>query len=314
MEKAENKKIEEISGRKYLCIDVGGTAIKYAVLEEKTRFCEKGIMKTPYDGVEAYLDALEEIYKKYEGNIEGIAMSVPGIIDSEKGICITGGNLTYIENFPLVSELQKRCNVPITVINDAKAAAMAEAKWGSLSDGSDGVVIVLGTGVGGAIVKDGRVHMGRHFSAGEFSFLMADDSGNALDNTWGILSGKKNLNALVAKAINKDEKDINGFKIFEWANEGDERVLGALDTFTKTIAYMIVNLQLVLDPERFVIGGGISQQPLLLEYIQKNLDYYYSCYPAQLDPFPRAKVVTCKYFNDSNLIGALAYFLSQQKN
>lgn len=296
--------------RKYLCIDVGGGSIKYAIIDRELHFYEKGNVVTPYEGVEKYLDVLEEIYQKYHTKVCGIAMSVPGIIDSKNAICISGGNLTYINRFPLGLELEKRCQVPVTVMNDAKAAAMAEAKWGSLVDCNDGVVIVLGTGVGGAFVKNGQVHMGKNFSAGEFSFLMADMSEDIPDNTWGVLSGKEHLNELVAKARGERPENITGFKVFQWANEGDEKVLEALDSFTKTVAYMIVNLQLILDPDRFAIGGGISRQPLLLKYIQKNLDYYYSLYPEHFEVFPRAEVVTCKYFNDSNLIGALGYYLS----
>lgn len=297
--------------KKYLCLDVGGSSIKYALIDKKLHFYEKGNVITPYEGAEKYLDVLESIYQKYSRIVDGIAMSVPGIIDSENGICITGGNLTYIHNFPLVSELEKRCKVPVTIMNDAKAAAMAEAKWGALSDCKDGVVIVLGTGCGGALVKNGTVHMGKHFSAGEFSFLMTDPSGNFSDNTLGVLSGKDYLNKLAAKARGESVEHITGFQVFQWANEGDERILQVLDTFTQTIAYMIVNLQLIFDPDRFVIGGGISQQPLLLKYIQKNLDKYYALYPEDFKLFPRAEVTVCKYFNDSNLIGALGYYLSK---
>ncbi|MGN0465762.1 MAG: ROK family protein [Lachnospiraceae bacterium] len=296
--------------KKYLCIDVGGSSIKYAIMDRGLRFFEKGNIPTPYEGIEKYLDVLEEIYQKYSTIVSGIAMSVPGIIDSKNGICITGGNLTYIKNFPLGSELEKRCEVPVTIMNDAKAAAMAEAKWGALSDCNDGVVIVLGTGVGGAFVKNGEVHMGKNFSAGEFSFIMTDQTGNIPKNTWGILSGKENLNTMAAMARGENLENVTGFEVFKWANEGDERVLEVLDSFTKTIAQMIINLQLILDPDRFVIGGGISQQSILMEYIQKNLDYYYSLYPTPFEDFPRAKVQTCQYFNDSNLIGALGYYLS----
>ena len=306
------KEKEEME-KKYLCIDVGGGSIKYAIMDRKLHFYEKGNIVTPYEGVEKYLDALEGIYQKYHAEVCGIAMSVPGIIDSKKGICISGGNLTYIRKFPLGPELEIRCQVPVTVMNDAKAAAMAEAKWGALANCNDGVVIVLGTGVGGAFVKDGQVHMGKHFSAGEFSFLMTDMSEKIPDNTWGVLGGKEHLNKLAAKAKGESPKNITGFKVFEWANDGDEKVLEALDSFTKTIAYMIVNLQLILDPDRFAIGGGISQQPLLLEYVQKNLDYYYSLYPEHFEEFPRAEVVTCEYFNNSNLIGALGYYLDRVK-
>ena len=82
----------------------------------------------------------------------------------------------------------------------------------------------------------------------------------------------------------------------------------ALDQFTRSIAHMIVNLQIIYDPDRFAIGGGISRQPLLLKYIQKNLDYFYSQFKW---PGQSADVTTCKFFNDANLIGAYSYFLSR---
>ena len=152
--------------KKCLCIDVGGTAIKYGLIDSEVNLTDKGEVPTPYDGVEAYLDVLERLYRGVEDKVQGIAMSVPGVIDSENGICVSGGNLRFIENFNLAGELGRRVKVPVTVMNDAKSAAMAEARWGALADCRDGVVIVLGTGIGGALIKDGRVHFGKNFAAG----------------------------------------------------------------------------------------------------------------------------------------------------
>ena len=137
---------------KCLCVDVGGSAIKYGIIGPDLKLTDKGDIPTPHGGVEPYLAALEKLYKSVEGQVQGIAMSVPGVIDSENGICISGGNLSFIHNYNLAGEMTKRCKVPVTVMNDAKSAAMAEAKWGALSDCRDGIVIVLGTGIGGALI------------------------------------------------------------------------------------------------------------------------------------------------------------------
>lgn len=69
----------------------GGSSIKYGLLDQELKFHDRGNVPTPWEGVEQYLGALEQIYRKYEGRVEGIAMSVPGMIDSSRGICITGG-------------------------------------------------------------------------------------------------------------------------------------------------------------------------------------------------------------------------------
>ncbi|MCI8888545.1 MAG: ROK family protein [Hungatella sp.] len=294
---------------KCLCVDVGGSAIKYGIIGPDLKLTDKGDIPTPHGGVEPYLAALEKLYKSVEGQVQGIAMSVPGVIDSENGICISGGNLSFIHNYNLAGEMTKRCKVPVTVMNDAKSAAMAEAKWGALSDCRDGIVIVLGTGIGGALIKDGNVHFGKSFAAGEFSFLLLGEDMDERGDTWAGRAGNPRLRRLVANAKGiKDPDSINGFDVFRWAEEGDPYVLMALDQFTRNIAHMIVNLQVIYDPDRFAIGGGISRQPLLLQYIQKNLNYFYSQFSW---PGQNADVTTCKFFNDANLIGAYSYFLSR---
>ena len=295
--------------KKYLCIDVGGTSIKYAVLDSRLQFSARGSVVTPYDGVETYLDTLETIFhnvKEKEPQISGIAMSVPGMIDSNQGICINGGNLKYVELLPLAASMRKRCKVPVSVMNDAKAAALAEVTWGSLADCQDAVVIVFG--IGGALVKDGEVHSGKHFAAGEFSWLMMSQEFDHAEDSWALRNGNRRLVSLAAAAKGVSTDGITSYHVFQWAEEGDEQVLWALDKFTKDIAFMIMNLQVIYDPERFAIGGGISKQPLFLKSIQRNVDGFYA---TAKFPIPKPEVVTCKYYNDANLIGALGYFLSQ---
>ena len=90
--------------------------------------------------------------------------------------------------------------VPVSVMNDAKSAAMAEARWGALADCKDGIVIVLGTGIGGALIKDGKVHFGKSFAAGEFSFINLSESMDSMDSTWAGRAGNPRLRALVANA------------------------------------------------------------------------------------------------------------------
>lgn len=185
---------------------------------------------------------------------------------------------------------------------------MAEASWGALRDCRDGVMLVLGTGLGGALVKDGKVHMGKHFAAGEFSFVMMGKDCDMGQNQWADYVGNKRLITMVSRARGVKSENVSGYDVFQWANEGDELVLEALNEFTKGIAFMIMNLQMIYDPDCFAIGGGISRQPLLFQYIKKNLDYYYRVYPQYV---PRAQVVPGRFFNDANLIGALGYYLNR---
>lgn len=288
-----------------LCIDVGGTSIKYGVINENKEITHYHQVETPYDGLENYLNLLVSIYKPYKYQVDGISLSLPGIIDSENGLCITGGSLTFADDLYIVSELKKGCHTEVKIMNDAKAAALAEVGWGSLSGVNDAVVLVFGTAIGGAIIKDKNIHNGKHFSAGEFSYLICGSDVSNPDDLWWGINGNAKLRSQVAELKNLDKETITGYDVFKYIEENDSEVVKVFDQFTKHIAKMIMNIQFFYDPEKIAIGGGISRQPKLLEYIQKNLDYFYSIYPYSTQ---HATVVNCRYFNESNLIGAYINF------
>ena len=294
--------------KKYMCVDVGGTFIKYAVIDSELNFHAKGKTDTPKEGIEAYLDALTAVCKPHLAEISGLAMSVPGVIDSENGVCRTGGLLHYVKEFPLADEMQKRIGTPVTVMNDAKSAALAESTWGSLAGCQDAIVIVLGTGVGGALVKDGKVHMGKHFSAGEFGRVMFGQDLDLRESCWARHNGNARLLNLAAAIKGVPADSITTYDLFQWIEAGDEDAMWVLDKYTKDLAYIIMNLQTIYDPELFAIGGGISQQPLLFTYLKRNVTNYKKICPL---PIPEPQITACKYFNDANLIGALGYHLSR---
>ena len=297
----------------YLVLDIGGSAIKYALITKELEFIEKGNIPTPLESIESLVEAIGKIYDKYKDHIEGMAVSMPGVIDSEKGYAYTGGFLAYNNGKEIVKILQERCKTKITIENDGKCAALAEVWKGSLKDYNDGVVIVLGSGVGGGIVSDRKIHKGRNFFAGEFSFMATNinDTENS-ENSWGIVNGSKALIDAAAKAKNIPAEQLDGYKVFEYANNKDEDILKVLDDFTQKLAVQIFNLQCVLDPDIFAIGGGISAQNILIEYIQKNVEKYHKSFEKLNGPnfyIPKPKVVRCEFGNDANLIGALYNFI-----
>lgn len=106
-----------------------------------------------------------------------MAISMPELLDSKKGYAHTGGALEYNNDKNIVEILQKRCDTKITIENYEKYSALTELWKGSLKNVKDGVVIVLGTGVGGGIIRDGRVHRSKNFFVGEFSFIWTDHLG-----------------------------------------------------------------------------------------------------------------------------------------
>lgn len=288
--------------KKYLALDIGGSAIKYALIQEDLTFLEKSTLPTPLDGMDHFVEVIGELYDRYASEIKGIAISMPGIIDPERGYNYTGGALHYIVNTETVSILQKRCPVPITIGNDAKCAANAEVGFGNLKDVQDGAVVILGTGIGGCIVKDHQVHIGRHFSAGEFSSIKTNClEPNNVKWTWAVRNGIVGLLSRVQEALETDEK-MTGYEIFEMANQGNEKVLGAIDQFAKEAAIQMFNIHTIFDCERIVVGGGISAQPLLIELIQKHFDAIFDHLGFNM---PKPEIAPCFFRNDANLIGAL---------
>lgn len=295
---------------KFLVLDVGGTFIKYAIMNENVRIIEKGKVTTPLDNIEHFVNVVGEIYDKYKNEIEGMAMSLPGRMDSEKGYLYSGGSLVYNAGKNIVSILQERCPIQITIENDGKCAALAEAWMGNLKDCDDGIVVILGTGIGGGIIKDKKLHKGKHFMAGEFSAIFNGYEFNGeLKQFWAGQNGVPALCAAVAEAKNLPIEAVDGYKVFEYVNSGDKEVVDILNKFCSKLVAQLYNLQYIYDPEKIAIGGGISQQSALIECIQKHVEIE----AEKLGPFlmEKPKVVSCKFFNDSNLIGALYNYLNQ---
>ncbi len=288
---------------KYLVIDVGGTFTKYAVMDETCRFYVKGRTPTVKEPLERFIDMLAKIYEGYKNIVSGIAVSLPGVLDSKSGFMYNGGAVVCLKNINLVELLEKRCGTAVTIANDAKCAALAEIWKGALSDCQTAVVMTIGTGVGGAVICGRSVLQGKHFMAGEFSYLFtnADDCMNK-QKLLAATSGVPALIRLVSEKKGIPKEELDGEKIFSMADSGDSETLECLRSFCRNIAVQIYNCQFIIDPERTAIGGGISVQPLFMQMIQEELEKLKTVY---LYSVPTPEVTACKFFNDSNLIGAL---------
>ena len=144
----------------YLVIDGGGTFTKYALMDENAAILEKNKVPTPgYKDhkKEDYYRMLDGIAEQYRDRIAGIAMSLPGMLDSERGYCVTAGYLAYLSESPVAEELESRYGFPVSIENDGKCAALAEFWQGSLKGCRNGAVVVLGSGVGGGLILNGAL-------------------------------------------------------------------------------------------------------------------------------------------------------------
>ena len=283
---------------KIFVIDVGGTFIKYAVMNEQAEFFSRGKIPTPLDNRKNFFNAIKNLYENFL--VEGIAISMPGVIDSARGICIKSSALNFNSGCNIVNELGEICKCPVTIENDARCAALAEAKFGALADVDDGFVMVFGTMIGGAFIKNHEVHKGFNNAAGEISFVRSGGK---------IFSDNCSVPALLkgyAQIKNLSTENVTGENFFQAVNENEKDALTCLDRFTRRIAENIFNIQLIVDVPKFAIGGGISAQKIFIDSLKNNLKKVYEASPIE---FNCVEVVPCKFLNDANLIGALSNFL-----
>ncbi|WP_416326221.1 ROK family protein [[Eubacterium] hominis] len=291
----------------YLVFDVGGSSIKFAIVNEEYEILEKGNVITPLNCFKQFKEAIRAIYIPYREIIDGVAMSLPGMINKKTQKVQIPGYLTYNEGMDVLSELKSVTTDRFTIENDAKCAALCEATIGNLKDTEVGAVCILGSGVGGAITMGDRVLTGAHGFAGEFSYLSSDWKQNAKDfsDKWGLTGSVYTLIKKVAMKKGCDPETMDGVQVFELCNQGDEDALMMLSEYCDMIATGLYNIQATVDPDKIAIGGGISYQPILMEYLQKSLDKIYEAVPFDI---PKVQIVNCKYYNDSNILGALANF------
>ena len=305
--------------KQYLAFDIGGTFIKYALMGEDGSFLESGKVPTPADTMEHLLGDLEQIGRQYAGQYDGVAVSMPGRVDTAAGIAHTGGALIYIKEAPVGQMLEQRLGKPVRVANDAKCAANAEAWTGALADVANGAVLVLGTGTGGAIVLNHQIWMGNTFAAGELSFLLtrykgisqsfSENDRDGFEALWANHASATGLLRAYAARKGIPAEGLDGLQFFAAYDAGEPEAAAALADFGEMTAAGIYSVQSVLDLGRYAIGGGISARPEVTDIVRIKLDEIYAAIP--FTAFGKPEIVRCRYGNDANLIGALRFLLQK---
>ena len=277
---------------KIMVFDVGGTEIKYSVMDEQMHRTDSGAVPTPQDTQAQFLDAVYRLYAPHKDEVSGIAMALPGFVDNRTGYVSNGGALLYNTATPVGQLLAEKCGCPVILENDGKAAAMAELANGALKDCCNAAVFIIGTGVGGGIIANGQLVRGVHFTAGEYSFVNTNaEAWDAPDQNMACQCSTSNL--------------------LKWY-----RALEVLQRFCHAVAVQIYNLTVLLDVEKVAIGGGISKQPLLLESLRSAYNGLYASRAGQayMEGLPRCQIVPCAFSSEANQVGvAAAYFEAMQK-
>lgn len=225
------------------------------------------------------------------------------------------GTAGHIKNWlgsRIKEEMSAEFQAPTFVLNDANAAALGEVWLGAAKDRQNVVVVTIGTGVGGGVITDGHILLGRDGFAGHLGHFPIQCEGEACTcgNT-GCLEHYASMTALVRMVTEGKEKgklsfppeDINGRTIFEEAGRGNEGVLCVIDKWTSYLASGLVGFVHVFNPEMLLLGGGVSaQQELFIRPVREKV------LKKAMPNFTRGLVIdACRLGNEAGLVGAVYY-------
>lgn len=286
---------------KYLSIDIGGTNVKYAELNEAGDVIAKDKVKTQQN-LDDFLAEIDQIVEKFQADgLSGIAFCAPGKI--EDTTIRFGGALPFLDGVDFAKRYEK-LGLPIAVVNDGKASALAESWLGSLKGVKNGAAIVLGTGVGGGIIVNGQLLAGEHFQAGELSFGILNVDKTGYDAMAGSYGSAVQMVERVNQAIgNADATD--GLAAFAAINAGQPEAVAIFKNYCKNVAYLILNVQSVVDLKRIAIGGGISAQDAVIDGIREAIDEIREEIPIIKMTLTPPEIVRAQFMNTANIYGAL---------
>ncbi|MEO1772283.1 ROK family protein [Candidatus Enterococcus ferrettii] len=297
----------------YLSIDVGGTYIKYSLVNRAGNLLTVKKIETPAT-LEQFLADLFQLIGDVREQIKGIGISLPGKIDIKKGVIYHGGSLEYMHEVGLKALVEEEFGIPCALSNDGKAAALAELWLGNLNEIENGAAVVLGTGIGGGLILNGELFQGSHFQAGELSFLINYQQLEDPENLVGWHSSAVRFVIEACKLLGLENLN-DGQAVFEALEQGQNDELQKMFTdYCQIIARILLNLQATLDISRVVIGGGISAQNRLIKEINQQYQLARDNQPLLKSSFEPLEILPCHFRSEANLLGAIYQLFLQLDN
>lgn len=293
-----------------LGIDIGGTFIKYAVVDDENNIVRRWKRETiPCDTAAAFYDYL--CADLPVENIRYVGVSVPGVIAPDSTILSQAAanvRITYKTN--VIEEVEKRLHRPTHALNDAKSAGLCEMRIGNGKGTSSSAYFVIGTGIGGCVCDDRHVWEGVDRIAGEFSNLACGfHEDGSIAHLWEIAS----MNALI-DIYNRDAKEEAkkryGTEITALYHQGDPVAIRALDEWCKNICLGFETIICFYNPEVICVGGGISKEDWFIEKLRDTMRQ--ESLGRAFSDICTTRIERCLYDNDANLLGAILFARQKQ--
>lgn len=249
----------------YIGIDLGGTNVRVAKVTEFGEVLSQ--VKGPSFGMEGptkVMSNLKEMVREIPGwkDCSAIGVGVPGPVDKKSGSMVLSTNLKGFTGYPLADELSKEFGMPAFVDNDANVAGLAEALVGAGKDKRVVYYVTISTGIGGALIVDGKTVSGKHGFGGEIANIIIDRDREKFNNlNAGAVENEASGTHITRKAkeVIQDKEILHAGNVFDLADAGDERAIKIVEEATKDLGQMFATIACICDPDVFVIGGGMTK-------------------------------------------------------
>jgi glucokinase len=315
-----------------LGVDIGGTKVAAALVDSsgasrKSARTRMITQRSAAEGMRAVFEAIDSILNSREGQAaSAIGVSVPGWVDSRRGVLVGATNIPCWKDFPLAREIERRYRLPVRIANDANVAALAEARWGAGAPYRNIFYATLGTGIGTGMVLDGKLFEGRTGAAGEGGHNTIDIHGplcgcgkrgciEAYASGTGIarearerIAEKGAAGSRLLKFAGGNIASITSEQVSAVARAGDKFARSILEDVADHLAIWIGNMIDLLDPDVVIIGGGVGRLMISFhERMRKQLETW------AINPGGRqVPIVEAHFGSESALVGAAALCLPPQ--
>lgn len=250
----------EDAGKPVLAVDIGGTKTMVALVEQDEVLEERIVRTRREEGPDAWLDAIASETAAWSGHFARAGIAVTGFVEAGTWSAMNPVTLGIPDNYPLIEQAEARLGVPVAAINDAQAAAWGEYRFGA-GRGEDIVFLTISTGIGGGIVINGKLASGL---SGHFGLTRSPSQGAEPleDMTSGLW---------IAAQAKRAGHDADAVTVFAQAAGGAAWAKAVVEQSAGRVALLCRDIQLMIDPRRIVIGGGIGLAPGYLDLVRSQL-------------------------------------------
>ncbi len=287
---------------KILAFDIGGTNIKYALIDESFTITDRHTIPTEAEkGGQNLIQKIISIIDEYEG-LDRIAVSTAGQVDSKTGIVVySTDNIPYYTGMMVKKIIENKTGIPTFVENDVNAFALGEAKFGAAKGKSDFLCLTYGTGIGGALYLNNELYKGLGSSAGEFGHMITHAGGKQCTcGGEGCYECYASTRALV-DAVNKaNSTNLNAFEIFAPENFVKPEIRSVIDKWIDEMIIGLINIIYIFNPPLIVLGGGIMNESYVIDLIDRKI------YNLLMENFKDVNIVRSRLGSDAALLGVAA--------